>query len=371
MHKSKWVVGSAVWRGNENTPQQAISDEDQLWIGFSEAEMEADEEFKRAHSHLKMFKHISGVEVTIIEQGMMDTAAVVYNDLTRREFNVSAAARNIETGEIIDPFNGRFVAEGRAPLDIVTNRAFIDDPIRILRAIRKCLQYKVGPSDRLLTLSIDAVDSIGKQLPERILKELITLQKVISAATPEDKDKVRHWVTTLVDHQESHSVISLIEVMLFGPTLSTNSELNMGAQAEMAGFNAHQAKTLTRLMRVAHNLRQRIYHIKNNVVPKHLGLSGLLYSQTWNDIFDIAIQLVRTKSSYPECDWNSLLSAIQPAEFKTDYLIPLFDAVDIIMSTDYSVVLEGVDIKYISDTVRQHKRNVLLKEYAKCYQSTT
>jgi len=59
------------------------------------------------------------------------------DDLRRRDFTVNAIARDIITGEIIDPFNGREAIEKMmliCPNGAVTS--FNDDPLRILRALR-------------------------------------------------------------------------------------------------------------------------------------------------------------------------------------------------------------------------------------------
>jgi tRNA nucleotidyltransferase/poly(A) polymerase len=65
------------------------------------------------------------------------TVGTIYDDLARRDFSSGAIAQNVETGEIIDPFNG--VADVKVgvlrcvgnPLD-----RFHEDGLRILRAFR-------------------------------------------------------------------------------------------------------------------------------------------------------------------------------------------------------------------------------------------
>lgn len=75
----------------------------------------------------------------------------LYDDLSRRDFTVNALAKDPDTGEIIDYFDGIKDLENgilRTPLDPV--RTFNDDPLRILRGIRFAitkgftLDYTVG-----------------------------------------------------------------------------------------------------------------------------------------------------------------------------------------------------------------------------------
>lgn len=68
-----------------------------------------------------------------------DNVAVgtIYDDLARRDFTMNAIARNIETGEIIDPFNGREDISYNLIMSVgnVEDR-MNEDPLRMLRAIR-------------------------------------------------------------------------------------------------------------------------------------------------------------------------------------------------------------------------------------------
>lgn len=64
----------------------------------------------------------------------------LYDDLSRRDFSVNALARDPDTGEIIDYFNGIEDLKKKVlktPLDPVVT--FDDDPLRILRGLRFCI----------------------------------------------------------------------------------------------------------------------------------------------------------------------------------------------------------------------------------------
>lgn len=75
--------------------------------------------------------YIEGTRTPIVEPGNL------YDDLSRRDFTVNALARDPDTGEIIDFFNGMHDLKEkvlRTPLN--PEVTFDDDPLRILRCIR-------------------------------------------------------------------------------------------------------------------------------------------------------------------------------------------------------------------------------------------
>lgn len=75
--------------------------------------------------------YIPGTRTPIVEPGNL------YDDLSRRDFTVNALAKDPDTGEIIDYFNGMDDIKNEVlmtPLDPI--KTFDDDPLRILRGIR-------------------------------------------------------------------------------------------------------------------------------------------------------------------------------------------------------------------------------------------
>ena len=78
----------------------------------------------------------------------------IQDDLSRRDFTCNALARNIETGELLDPFGGARDIRDKLLCCVgwVADR-FAEDPLRILRAIRfhitKDLHLSAGISHHL------------------------------------------------------------------------------------------------------------------------------------------------------------------------------------------------------------------------------
>ncbi len=95
----------------------------------------------------------------------------VRDDLERRDFTVNAMARDVRSGEWIDPFGGR--ADVRAGvLRAVHETAFRDDPLRILRGVARVSIDGLQPDAATRELMAAAAPRIAELSPERIREEL-------------------------------------------------------------------------------------------------------------------------------------------------------------------------------------------------------
>lgn len=145
----------------------------------------------------KEFKITTAKEITIEE------------DLKRRDITINSIAKDVLTGEIIDPFNG--IADINNKVIRATSKSFKEDPLRAYRAARfACkLGFKIEPNtlklmeelkEELSTLSAERVfDELRKALsydnPSVFFKELrnanildvhfIEIYKLIGAMQPE------------------------------------------------------------------------------------------------------------------------------------------------------------------------------------------
>lgn len=93
-------------------------------------------------------------------------------DLSRRDLTINAMAMDTETGEIIDPFNGR--ADIKFKTLRHTSKAFMDDPLRILRLYR--FKAQLGNEWRVATeterLVFNNRHGLAHISPERKWKEM-------------------------------------------------------------------------------------------------------------------------------------------------------------------------------------------------------
>jgi len=69
-----------------------------------------------------------------------DSTITIEDDLSRRDLTINAIARNIETGEIIDPFNWWCDLENWKIRHV--SPSFSEDPLRVFRVARFCAKFK-------------------------------------------------------------------------------------------------------------------------------------------------------------------------------------------------------------------------------------
>lgn len=99
----------------------------------------------------------------------IDNVSII-EDLKRRDFTINSIAINVKTNEIIDPFNG--ISDINKRLIKATDKnAFIEDPLRILRAIQFASRFRFDIEENTLNLIKDNVDKISHISSERILAE--------------------------------------------------------------------------------------------------------------------------------------------------------------------------------------------------------
>jgi tRNA nucleotidyltransferase/poly(A) polymerase len=103
-------------------------------------------------------------------------APVLLDDLALRDYTVNAMALDLSNGEgaIVDPFGGRADLE-RKLLRAVTEGAFVDDPLRMLRGIRMVaeLGFRLdGSTHSLIQRDAHLLPSVS---PERIRDELMRI----------------------------------------------------------------------------------------------------------------------------------------------------------------------------------------------------
>ena len=97
------------------------------------------------------------------------------DDLARRDFTLNAIARDEASGELIDPFGG--VADIQARVLRHVGPAFIEDPLRVLRAARFMarfapLGFRIAPETMALMREVVESGEMAALTPERVWQEL-------------------------------------------------------------------------------------------------------------------------------------------------------------------------------------------------------
>ena len=107
-------------------------------------------------------------------------------DLERRDLTINAIAKDVDTGELIDPFNGARDLRDRV-LRHVSN-AFVEDPVRVLRVARfaarfATLGFSVAPETIELMREIAARGELQALVAERVWQETHKALQVPSPRT--------------------------------------------------------------------------------------------------------------------------------------------------------------------------------------------
>jgi len=94
-------------------------------------------------------------------------------DLGRRDFTINALARDLHTGELLDPFGGREDLEARVVRFVGDPAARIgEDPLRMLRAVRFCAQLGFDLDPVAAAAIGQGVEELRRISWERIRDEL-------------------------------------------------------------------------------------------------------------------------------------------------------------------------------------------------------
>ncbi len=102
--------------------------------------------------------------------------AVTLNDVLsfkeaaeRRDFTINAVGYDLKAKKILDPFNGRRDLRAKR-LNVVSPRTFVEDPLRLYRAVQFAARFELTASEELLEL---AREMIAKKMLDELPKERI------------------------------------------------------------------------------------------------------------------------------------------------------------------------------------------------------
>jgi tRNA nucleotidyltransferase (CCA-adding enzyme) len=167
-----------------------------------------------------------------VEPGTID------EDLHRRDFTINAMAVSLKgenLGELVDPFGGREDLEaGR--IRILHDRSFVDDPTRILRAIRYEDRYGFRMDDETARLARECIATghVGDLSGARLRDELEALL---------EEGDVSHAIPRLAElgaesEIHPHVVADEESVGLFDRLRELNERYRLGIPAWRLGFEA-------------------------------------------------------------------------------------------------------------------------------------
>jgi putative nucleotidyltransferase with HDIG domain len=93
------------------------------------------------------------------------------DDLGRRDFRMNMMARSIPEGVLVDPYGGAADVAARR-IDILRPEAFVEDPLRMLRACQFAARFQFVLSEATLEAMRAAAPLVASVSPERVRDEL-------------------------------------------------------------------------------------------------------------------------------------------------------------------------------------------------------
>ena len=112
-----------------------------------------------------------------------DPGLKVEDDLSRRDFTINAMAYSLDSEELVDPLGGKIDLEKRQ-LRMVYDESFVDDPLRMLRAVQFAARFDFLIEPRTFEALRQHASLIKSVSSERIAEELNKLMEL--ANTPSE-----------------------------------------------------------------------------------------------------------------------------------------------------------------------------------------
>ena len=253
-------------------------DRDWVVVGETQASMEA-AGFKPVGRDFPVFLHPdTGEEHALARterksgrghRGFVVDAApsvTLEEDLGRRDFTLNAIAQDAD-GRLVDPFGGAADIEARVLRHV--GPAFVEDPLRVLRAARFMARFAplgFTVAEETLALMGDMVDSgeLAELVPERVWQEL---RKAVSAPRPSAfLQTLRSCGALAVVLPEVDALYGVPQRAEYHPEVDTgvHVELVCDMAARLAPGN-----DLVGFAALVHDLGKAL--TPAHVLPKHLG----------------------------------------------------------------------------------------------------
>ncbi|MBS0213598.1 MAG: multifunctional CCA addition/repair protein [Proteobacteria bacterium] len=195
-----------------------------------------------------------------------DAAVTLEEDLARRDFTINAIAQD-ENGALIDPFGG--VRDIQARVLRHVSAAFVEDPVRVLRAARFMarlapLGFSVVPETLLLMRAMVAEGEIDHLVPERVWQEL---SRALVEARPSA------FLSTLRDCGALARVLPEVDALFGVPArVEFHPEVDTGIHQMMVSDMAARLAPgdgLVAFAALTHDLGKAL--TPAHVLPRHLG----------------------------------------------------------------------------------------------------
>ncbi|MBU1658205.1 CCA tRNA nucleotidyltransferase [bacterium] len=232
-----------------------------------------------------------------------------YNATKRRDFTINAIGYDIAQKKILDPFHGTWDLKNKI-LRAVDTLTFIEDPLRVLRAVQFCARFDFTMDEELFSLCKTMLDNnMLDELPkERIFEEIKKL--LLKSKKPSIGFELLKKLDALKYFPELKAIIGVKQNTMYHPEgdVWTHTMLTID---EMANLLTNNDKTNIVLMLAAlcHDFGKAISTTQNGDAIKSISHenSGLVPAQNFiirisddKDILKRVLPLVKYHLMIPQ-----------------------------------------------------------------------
>ena len=210
-----------------------------------------------------------------------DPSLSIADDMARRDFTVNAIARRLETGELVDPFDGAEDLRNRL-LRTVSPRSFAEDPLRIVRGLRLVSQLGLTPDEGTLQQMRDDARNVrlvsGERLGDELAKLLLGADPAAALRLARDTGVLAELLPELEatigfeqssDRQHLPLDEHTFEVVQGTADANANLAVRLAALLHDAGKPGQNGKHAQRSARLAEHALERLRYptrLRNHVV---------------------------------------------------------------------------------------------------------
>lgn len=212
-------------------------------------------ELALARKERKISKGYKGFE---IETSKLLT---IEDDLKRRDITINAIAKDVLTGEIIDPFNGIEDIKNKKIRHI--SDSFTEDPLRVYRVARFAAALEFDVDNETLKLMNCIKDELATITPERVF---IELEKALNTKKPSIFFKVLRNSNVLDVHfKEIYDLIGVPQPNKYHP----EGDVFNHTMIVLDKVSARTNDTYVRFAALVHDLGKA--KTPTEILPQHIG----------------------------------------------------------------------------------------------------
>lgn len=278
-----YLVGGAV---RDELLNREICDEDYCITGVTEEEFE--KLFPKAFSRGKSFKvyDIEGKEFALARlerktgighkefEIITNKNITIEQDLARRDITINSMAKDIITGKIVDPYNGKKDLENK--IIRATSTAFSEDPLRVYRVARFASQLKFEVENNTLQQMNNLKQELNTLSKERVFDEF---RKALAQDKPSIFFEVLRKANVLDVHfKDIYKLIGVLQPPKYHPegdaynhtmiVLDTTAKYTKDLKIRFAALTHDFGKGLTPKEEYPHHY---VHDIKGESVVKEFG----------------------------------------------------------------------------------------------------